>query len=83
VNSAPRLGSVRCPHAPTQSRSKILLPKIAAAVADAPVASQNGKEQQHRPLRCAAWATQQLHAVLGYLLPLACRAETDTDEKLQ
>lgn len=74
VNLAPRLAPVRCPHAPTQSRSKILLPKIAAAVANAPVASLNGKEQQNRPLRCATWAPQQLHALLGYLLPLACRA---------
>jgi hypothetical protein len=45
--------------------------KIAAAVAEAPVASQNGKEQQHRPLRSAA---QQLHALLGHLLCLALKA---------
>jgi NADPH-dependent 2,4-dienoyl-CoA reductase/sulfur reductase-like enzyme len=38
------------------------------------VASQNGKEQQHRPLRWAAWAAQQLHALLGYLLCLAWKA---------
>eukprot|EP00882_Tetradesmus_deserticola_P014245 GHRQ01015143.1.p2 GENE.GHRQ01015143.1~~GHRQ01015143.1.p2 ORF type:complete len:274 (+),score=73.22 GHRQ01015143.1:122-943(+) len=51
VDLAARLGRVRCPQAHNQSRSKILPSKIAAAVADAPVASQNGKEQQHRPLR--------------------------------
>jgi hypothetical protein len=74
VNLASRLGPVRCPHAPTQSRSKISPSKIAAALAEAPVASQNGKEQQHRPLRWAAWAAQQLHALLGYLLCLAWKA---------
>ncbi|KAF6258370.1 zeaxanthin epoxidase precursor [Scenedesmus sp. NREL 46B-D3] len=51
VNLAPRLGLVGCPNVPTLSRSKIFPSRISAAVADAPVVNQNGKEQQHRPLR--------------------------------